>query len=49
MIEDGNIVGVQFHDLFAFGRNDIYIIVDLLESLFIVDIDIFERGVENIS
>lgn len=49
VVEDGNIVGVEFDDVFALGSNDIYIVVDVLESLGVVDVDIFKRGVENIA
>lgn len=42
VVEDGNIVGVELDDVFAFGSNDVDIVVDMLEGLGVVDVDILK-------
>ena len=49
VVEDGHLARVQLNDVLFLGRDNLNIVLDLLEDLLVVDIDAVVGGVEKVT
>ena len=49
VVEDGELAGVELDDFFLFGSDEADVVVDALEDVLVVDVDVLERGVEDVA